>query len=55
LKYDENRTAFLEAHGLRVLRFTNVEVLTNPAGVLEVIWEAVGGDETAEAVGPPSP
>ena len=39
-KQEENdalRTAFFEAKGLRVLRFTNEEVLSNPAGVYETI------------------
>jgi very-short-patch-repair endonuclease len=45
LEYDRLRTAFLEEQGLMVLRFTNVEVLTNTTGVLEAIWRIVGGDE----------
>jgi adenine-specific DNA-methyltransferase len=55
LEYDQRRTAFIEEQGLRVLRFTNVEVLTNTTGVLEVIWEAVGGDERSSSLSPPSP
>jgi very-short-patch-repair endonuclease len=34
---DAERTAFLEANGIRVLRFTNVEVLTHIDLVGEVI------------------
>jgi very-short-patch-repair endonuclease len=52
LAYDRERTAFLEAQGLRVLRFTNVEVLTETDGVLATIWE-----EAVERTdrSPPSP
>jgi len=34
---DAKRTAFLEANGVRVLRFTNVEILTEIDSVGEVI------------------
>jgi adenine-specific DNA-methyltransferase len=34
---DAKRSAYLEARGLRVLRFWNNEVLGNPEGVLETI------------------
>ncbi|MEN3009753.1 MAG: endonuclease domain-containing protein [Candidatus Bipolaricaulaceae bacterium] len=37
---DLERTRFLEAHGYRVLRFWNNEVLGNLEGVLSVILEA---------------
>jgi very-short-patch-repair endonuclease len=47
VEYDEARTAFLSGRGLRVLRFTNSEVLTNLEGVLEIISVAVES--------PPSP
>jgi very-short-patch-repair endonuclease len=39
--YDARRTARLEAHGYRVLRFWDNDVLTNIEGVLEVILEAL--------------
>jgi very-short-patch-repair endonuclease len=35
--YDENRTAFLEDEGYRVLRFWNNDVLANTNGVMETI------------------
>jgi len=38
---DAARTAWLAERGIRVLRFTNQEVLTNLEGVLTVIWEAL--------------
>jgi len=38
---DAQRTAFLEAHGYRVLRFWDNEVLANICGVLERIAEAL--------------
>jgi adenine-specific DNA-methyltransferase len=39
--YDTARTAWLERQGFRVLRFWNSEVLSNLAGVREVIWREV--------------
>jgi very-short-patch-repair endonuclease len=38
---DARRSTFLEAHGYRVLRFWNNEVLTSIGGVLEVIHGAI--------------
>jgi len=38
-EYDENRTGFLEQHGLKVLRITNEEVEKNLAVVLARIIE----------------
>ncbi len=40
--YDQRRTAWLEAQGLRVLRFWNYEVDTNLEGVLATIAGACG-------------
>ncbi len=40
--YDEARTAYFESRGLRVLRFTNTDVLQNLDGVIEAILEAIG-------------
>ncbi len=40
---DAVRTAYLEALGIRVLRFTNVEVLTNAEGVIGSILRALAG------------
>lgn len=37
LEYDRIRTAYLEACGLKVIRFSNREVMTNLAGVAEKI------------------
>ena len=39
--YDGRRTRYLQARGLRVLRFTNLEALTETDAVLEVIFRAV--------------
>ncbi|NNM79388.1 MAG: DUF559 domain-containing protein [Gallionella sp.] len=39
--YDETRTAFLNAQGIRVLRFWNNEVLQETEAVMEVIWQAL--------------
>jgi very-short-patch-repair endonuclease len=37
--YDEARTQFLDAHGFRVLRFSNEQVLRNLQEVVQVILE----------------
>jgi very-short-patch-repair endonuclease len=39
--YDERRTRFIEAHGYRVLRFWNNDLMTNGDGVLERILESL--------------
>lgn len=39
--YDSNRTAFLQQHGYRVLRFWNNDVIENVEGVLAVIAETL--------------
>jgi very-short-patch-repair endonuclease len=39
---DARRDSYLTAQGYRVLRFNNHEVMTNKAGVLEMIAEACG-------------
>jgi very-short-patch-repair endonuclease len=41
--YDEKRTAWLQKHGFRVLRFWNNDVLTNTEGVLEAIQRFLRG------------
>ena len=40
--YDAHRTLVLEAHGLRVIRFTNLEVLCSSELVLGEIIDALG-------------
>ena len=40
-EYDARRTAFLEAQGWRVLRFTNAEVMGNIEGVLPTVAGAL--------------
>ncbi len=40
--YDAQRTAWLEAHGLRVLRFSNSDVAHNLEGVVTAILQACG-------------
>ena len=44
LATDAVRTAYLEALGIRVLRFTNVDVLTNAEGVVDALLQALGWD-----------
>ena len=41
--YDDRRTRILRQQGFRVLRFWNGDVVQNVEGVLEVIFEALGG------------
>lgn len=40
---DARRTAFVEAHGYRVIRFSNIDVLTNIEGVMLTIEATVEG------------
>jgi very-short-patch-repair endonuclease len=40
---DERRTRFLERRSLRVIRFTNLDVLMNLEGVTEVILQELNG------------
>lgn len=40
--YDQQRTAYFESRGLRILRFTNTDVVQNLAGVIEAILEVIG-------------
>jgi very-short-patch-repair endonuclease len=42
---DARRDAYLTAQGYRVLRFNNLDVMKNKAGVLETIAAALGGSE----------
>jgi very-short-patch-repair endonuclease len=39
--YDARRTAYLESHGFRVLRFTNTEVMIAMDTVLDTIYAAL--------------
>ncbi len=39
--YDARRTAFLEEHGYRVVRFTNADVMMNMDGVLDRLGEII--------------
>jgi very-short-patch-repair endonuclease len=41
VEVDRVRMRFLEKQGLRVLRFSNFDVLENRAAVLEAIWDIV--------------
>ena len=51
---DQRRDEWLAAQGFRVLRFWNPEVSRNIEGVMQVIFDAVGGEELADGV-PPTP
>jgi very-short-patch-repair endonuclease len=39
--YDQQRTAWIEQHGFRVLRFWDNEVMQNIEAVKEAIWQAL--------------
>jgi very-short-patch-repair endonuclease len=41
IERDARRTRFLQSEGYRVLRFWNIDVLTNIEGVLELIESAI--------------
>jgi hypothetical protein len=41
MKRDARRDAFLASKGFRVLRFNNLDVMTNRQGVLETITTAI--------------
>ena len=47
--YDEERTAFLESKGYRVLRFTNDDVADNLAGVLTIVADALNSPLSSAA------
>ena len=40
-RYDARRTTWLEEQGYRVIRFTNSDVMTNEAAVLQAIIDAL--------------
>ncbi len=42
LRRDRRRDEFLNSQGFRVLRFSNIDVLRNPDGVIEKILEELG-------------
>ena len=39
--YDQERTAFLQSQGLTVLRFTNIDVMSNLEGVNQMIQQVL--------------
>jgi very-short-patch-repair endonuclease len=41
LAFDSKRDAYLQAKGLKVLRFNNTEFFTNPSGVMQSIYEHI--------------
>ncbi len=42
-EYDAERSRALAGEGVRVLRFWNGDVMKNVDGVVDAIWEALGG------------
>jgi len=52
IRHDKKRTAFLESRGYRVLRFGNLDVLTNREGVVDGIV-AAANPSVQNAVPPP--
>jgi very-short-patch-repair endonuclease len=57
IQKDAERTAYLREHGLHVVRFTNVEVMTNLDGVLVELRRCMAGRASREfgPSPPPSP
>ncbi len=47
-EYDEERTKYLEAHGYRVLRFWNNDVMNDTETVLKAIWSVLNEGEQKE-------
>lgn len=41
LVYDQKRTEFLESQGLRVIRFTNQEIMESIEGVMEILGKMI--------------
>ena len=52
---DADRTAYLQAHGYRVLRFWNHDVLCNIEGVMTVIYQAISDSSTRPTPDPSPP
>jgi very-short-patch-repair endonuclease len=53
MAHDKRRRAFLAAHGYRVLRFSDLDVMENKSGVLEAIAVALGRPESPLPTPPP--
>jgi very-short-patch-repair endonuclease len=53
--YDEQRTAWLQSQGYRVIRFWNNEVLKAPRSVGEAVYAAATEDAVAQKGPTPSP
>ncbi len=44
IERDARRTRFIEARGIRVVRFTDAELFCEGDAVMKVIWKAIGGE-----------
>ena len=51
-EYDDYRTSVLEGYGLRVLRFTNDDILRDFGEVCELIENSTGSISTQDETGP---
>jgi very-short-patch-repair endonuclease len=49
--YDEGRTAELEKHGIRVLRFTNDQVLGNKDDIIKNIYKFISESTSRSLIG----
>ena len=54
LAYDDTRTKYFLSVGVRMLRFTNIDVLKNIQGVMETLWELTPPSAIFKPT-PPSP
>jgi len=52
-QYDEERSEYLRAYGIEVIRFWNNEVLNNVSGVLNRITEEIEGIGCGNPLNPP--
>jgi very-short-patch-repair endonuclease len=55
MEADEKRTSYLEHLGVRVLRFSDYDALTNTDGVIVEVLKAAGVTELTSDTAPPSP
>ncbi len=55
INYDETRTAFFSAQGIRVLRFWNNQVLQETENVMEAIWQALQPSSASDQRPSPQP
>ncbi len=53
IQYDEKRTKILEGHGIKVIRFTNDQVLIETESVVQAILDSIESQRTPSPCPPP--